>query len=192
MKTSHQIQPINTVALKQVALKSSLETRGVMTLGHQRNWNFVVLGRAPMPDEPVRLGEWLIIPAHQDSSLIPVRTQQRVQAIFAAGLRPKGFVLVHEAPYILPAPSQTGPDIQRTISMPDVTPTLTAAINALGILGKVAVITSGVAALSVAAVFLTSILAIPAALAIGAIVLDPILIAVTEDNYWIEIDRWQN
>jgi hypothetical protein len=25
----------------------------------------------------------------------------------------------------------------------------------------------------------------------GMVMLDPILVAVTEDGYWIEIDRWQ-
>ena len=31
---------------------------------------------------------------------------------------------------------------------------------------------------------------IPAFFLMGAALLDPILITVTEDDYWIEIDRW--
>jgi hypothetical protein len=30
----------------------------------------------------------------------------------------------------------------------------------------------------------------PALLVVGAVVVDPILVAVTEDGYWVEIDRW--
>jgi hypothetical protein len=33
-------------------------------------------------------------------------------------------------------------------------------------------------------------IAIPAALLAGAVMIDPILIAVMEDDTWIEIDRW--
>jgi hypothetical protein len=31
---------------------------------------------------------------------------------------------------------------------------------------------------------------VPAIFMAGAALIDPILIAVTEDDYWIEIDRW--
>ena len=31
---------------------------------------------------------------------------------------------------------------------------------------------------------------IPTAFLTGAALIDPILIAVTEDDYWVEIDRW--
>ncbi|MGD8457024.1 MAG: hypothetical protein PVF83_11605 [Anaerolineales bacterium] len=153
------------------------ETNGLITLGGRRGWDFAVLGRAPMPKKPVRLGDWLIVPAHQDSSEIPKRAMERVQTIFAEGLRPKGFVLVHEAPMLLPAPEEDEPQIAPTPFSP--TPTKPF------IPGLASVLVVGVAALAaIASVIL------PAALLVGAALVDPILIAVTEDDVWIEIDRW--
>ena len=41
------------------------------------------------------------LPAQLDSTHIPARALERVQAIYAVGLRPQGFVVVHEAPPLL-------------------------------------------------------------------------------------------
>ena len=62
--------------------------------------------------------------------------------------------------------------------------------TALGALATLLVVTSGLGILAVALVSLAAILVVPAILVVGAAVVDPILVAVTEDGYWIEIDRW--
>ncbi|MGA7193992.1 MAG: hypothetical protein WBW94_10195 [Anaerolineales bacterium] len=154
-----------------------VETQQLVTLGRRHRWPFQVLGKAPMLQEPVRLGDWLLVPAQEDSSAIPARSLKRIQAIFGAGLRPQGFVLVHEAPKLLKAPAKTKekPIAQPTMSTPAVLPDSTFDIAiALG---------SGIAVLA-SMIFPMLFLVAAAALA------DPILVAVTEDGYWIEIDRW--
>ena len=168
------------------------ETQALLGLGNQRGWDFTVLGRAPMPEEAIRLGEWLIVPAHLDTSPVPTRTVERIQAIFASGLRPKGFVVVHEAPYLLPAPSQVESEFVSPKSRSDLEPALKVTGSVLGVLGTVAVVASGLAILAIGALSVVTLLAIPAALAAGAIALDPMLIAIIDDDCWIEIDRWWN
>jgi len=153
------------------------EVKGLLTLGRQRNWDFNILGQAPLPRQPIHLQDWLIVPAHQDSSQIPARALGRIQAIFAMGLRPKGFVIVHETPKLLPAPELIEPE---PVAVPSNTPGLKPWIT--GLLGAMAV------AIPVAAAVATMI--VPATLAVGAVLVDPILVAVTEDNTWVEIDRW--
>jgi len=171
----------------------SPETRRLVNLSRERGWDCAVLGRAPLPEEPVRLGDWLAVPVDQDSSLVPVRALERVQAIYAAGLRPLGFVLVHEAPGLLPAPEQTGPASWQMPSLPpQLKSALTLAAGALGVLAVGVVAVAGVVVLAVAAIGLAAILAVPLFLVAGAAVVDPILVAVTEDGYWVEIVRWES
>jgi hypothetical protein len=157
----------------------SVESQGLLSLGRQRNWDFKILGQAPLPNQPIHLQEWLIVPAHQDSSHIPARTLERIQAIFAMGLRPKGFVIVHEAPRLLPAPEKVDPE---PAILPSTSPDSKTLVT--GLRGAVGVV------IPVAAAVISMI--VPATIAMGAFLLDPILVAVTEDNTWIEIDRWWN
>ena len=172
---------MNTLAVHPAYPQStpglSVESQGLLSLGRQRNWDFKILGQAPLPYQPIHLQDWLIVPAHQDSSHIPARTLERIQAIFALGLRPKGFVIVHEAPRLLPAPKEVDPE---PTALPSTTPDFKPLVK--GLLGAVSV------AIPVAAAAISMI--VPATIAMGAFLLDPILVAVTEDNTWIEIDRW--
>ena len=178
----------------QVATALSPETRDLLHLGRRRHWEFAVLGRAPLPEAPIRLRDWLIVPAVQDSSVIPDRALERVQAIYADGLRPQGFVVVHEAPLLLAAPK---PATLHSRQMPALTPQLRSTLKmAVGVLGAAAVALAPlvgamvVGALAVLGITLVAALAIPFVL--GVALLDPILVAVTEDGYWVEIDRWWN
>jgi hypothetical protein len=165
------------------------ETRAILALGHEQDWEFAILGKAPLPDQPVRLGDWLIIPAHQDSSQVPARALERIQAIYAAGLRPKGFVLVHEATLALPAPEGV-PYVIPEMPKPRVNRKFIWIAIGLLILGLI--ILPAVVAFVVAALTATASLAVPAVVVVGAAIVDPILVAVTQDGYWIEIDRWWN
>ena len=164
-------------------------TQELLAVARRERWNFQVLGQAAMPQKPVRLGDWLITPAQVDTSPIPLRALTRIQAIFAAGIRPQGFVLVHEAPKLLP--SQTQEKKQATIlAMPqktwkaktgktiDLSEIITTVFSGLGAVLQIV--------LPILAVIFFGVLF---ATANG---LDPILVAVTEDGYWVEIDRWVN
>jgi hypothetical protein len=191
MNVSNQAKSVSTSFVERVAPIVSPQVQQVITLGRQQGWNCSVLGQAPFPSEPVRLEDWLIVPAHQDSSPVPDRALGRVQAIFAAGLRPKGFIVVHEAPMLLPAPAQNQTDTLQMSALPDRhRSVLKVASAGLGVLGTLLVAVSGLAILAMAAISLAALLVVPATLAVGAAVVDPILVAVTEDEYWIEIDRW--
>lgn len=165
---------------------SSPRVQELMTLGRQELWDFAVLGQAPMPTQSIRLGDWLVVPAEQDSSEIPKRALERVQAIFAAGIRPKGFVMVHEAPMLLAAPVDMK-DQESTAQWALDPQTTQKAIDALSFgVSALAKIIAG----TMSAVTAVGTVVIPAIFMTTAGLIDPILIAVTEDNYWVEIDRW--
>ena len=94
---------------------------------------------------------------------------------------------MHEAPKLLSTPPEEKPE---STPIWDELQNLTPTIKWVGgALGTLAVVTLGVGGL-VVAIMAGAALALPAVLVAGAVALDPILIAVTEDDIWIEIDRW--
>lgn len=165
----------------QVHLANSKTTKNLMALGQREGWAFAVLGIAPMPQEPITLSKWRIVPAHLDTSPIPQHAMERIQTIYAQGIRPQGFVVVHELPAQLPAQAPgviegefvTRPGYDFTI---DVNKIVGVGLKAMG-------------AVAIAAVTAVGIV-LPAMFAVGsALLLDPILIAVADD-VWVEVDRW--
>jgi hypothetical protein len=179
----------------------------LMALGRERGWSFEILGRAPLPTEPVQFGDdWLIVPAEQDTSSVPARALHRVRAVYEAGIRPRGFLIVHEVPKQLPTPAP---------ERPERLPTKTASHrvqlmrNASGLTpGGVgtALVAAGGTALAIAARVLSASLVAPVLLLAGVFaVIDPILVCVIDDTcestrehteelagppIWVEIDRW--
>ncbi len=169
----------------QLSTLMSLQTQALVEFGENMGWDPAILGQAPLPQVPVRVGDWLIVPAEQDSSIVPDRAFKRVQALYAAGIQPKGFVLVHEAPALLAAPAQAQPLPTWRAKLPQARETAAMIAKAGGALATAAV----VATLAVVVVGAVVAVALPA-IALAAVAVDPILIAVTDDDYWIEIDRW--
>lgn len=156
----------------------SSDTKQLMVLGEQHRWPFHVLGSAPLPEEPIRLGDWLIVPAEDDPTPIPARTMTRIQAIFAAGLQPKGFVVVHEAPKLLKAPVEPRePNVPQARTVAHITLTPGSTSDALAAFGT--------AMSSMASVIL------PMFVFLAAAIVDPILVVVTQEDLWVEVDRWQ-
>jgi hypothetical protein len=104
-------------------------------------------------------------------------------------LRPRGFVVVHEAPKLLPAPVGHAP---RPLDLAPISTQIKSGLKVAG--AALGVTAAALAGVSVAAVLVVGFLALAAlavpVLAVGAVVVDPILVAVTEDGWWIEIDRW--
>jgi hypothetical protein len=180
-----QVQVMERPAI-QLSTLMGLETKELVKFGDDMGWDLPVLGQAPLPQEPIRAGDWLIVPAEQETSPIPDRAFKRVQAIYMAGHRPKGFVLVHEAPALLAAPPATQkPTGWRTL-LPDSKNTAALAVTAGGVLVASVV----VGALAIAAIGAVIAMTLPVVAVAGAVAVDPILIAVMEDDCWIEIDRW--
>jgi hypothetical protein len=143
----------------------SLQTKQILNLGQRNGWGFTVLGKADLPDRPIHLEKWLIIPAHEDHSSVPKRTLERIQAIYTAGLQPKGFVIVHEAPRYLPGKTEKKTD-------PSGSSTFSSLVAGVGTV------------LSAMAMMIFPVMLL------GLAVLDPIVIAVMDDGNWVEIDRW--
>ena len=134
------------------------QTQLLMNVGYKFNWDFVNLGKAPIPEQPVRAGEWLIVSATEDSSPIPRQTMHRIKTIYQEGIRPLHWVVVHEAPFLLSAPKAD------KAKKPRLLPYL-AILGGLGVWLATTLITT-------------------------AAIVDPILIAITPEYDWIEIDRW--
>jgi len=132
------------------------QTQLLMHIGYKYNWDFVNLGKAPIPEQTVRAGDWLIVSATEDSSRIPRQTMQRIQTIYQEGIRPLHWVMVHEAPCLLSAPKPK----KKTHILPYI-----AILGGLGVWLATTLITT-------------------------AAIVDPILIAITTEYNWIEIDRW--
>jgi hypothetical protein len=161
-------------------------TQQMLSLGRRNGWGFHILGYADLPEKPVHLEKWLIIPAQEDNSPIPKRTMERIQTIFAGGLRPQGFVVVHEAPRTLAEGKQPHMSLclpasktQQTVSQ---TPVESASPSGSSSLSN---LMEGLG--SMLSVFATTIFPM---LFFGLLALDPIVVAVMDDGCWIEIDRW--
>ena len=154
-------------------------TQELLSLGQENGWPVQVLGKAPMVTHPVRAGKWLLVPATIDSTPLPDRTMERLQALYNASIRPQGFVLVHEAPLQLSSPTP----IEEPKKDQQLLRKIGSAALGLGVL------TGSLAAGLVVAV-VGGLLILPAGLLAAAVVIDPILVAVMPDNIWVEIDRW--
>jgi hypothetical protein len=152
----------------------------MIALGEDHRWSFRVLGAAPVPKDPVFTKNWWLVPVEQDSSQIPARALERVQAIYAAGIRPQAFIIAHETSERLPAPKG------RPISRTEVWAHQAAACikTAIQITEEIA---EAVIPIAEAALTAGAVLAIGMA---SMVFVDPCLIAVTEDNVWIQIDYW--
>lgn len=174
---------MNAVALydPHVHLANSKTIKNLMALGQKRSWAFAVLGIAPMPQAPISLPKWRIVPAHLDTAPIPQQAMERIQTIYAEGIRPQGFVVVHELPMQLPA-SVPGVIDGEVVERPGFDFSID--VNKVLDVGLKAVSTIAIAAVTAAGIVL------PAMFAVGsALLLDPILIAVV-DGVWVEVDRW--
>lgn len=155
------------------------QTIQLLTLGQENRWSTRVLGKAPMIKLPIRIQDWLLVPSTMDSTSLPDRAIQRIKALYDAGIRPQGFVLVHEAPLQLKAPTpQEKPKVDKQL------------LKKIGgaAIGLAAITGSLVAAVGVAIV--GGLLILPAGLLAAAVIIDPILVAVMPDDSWVEIDRW--
>ena len=154
------------------------ETRQIFRLAEQKGWDFNLLGQAQLPKELTQLDQWIIVPANQDSSEIPARTYKRIQTLFANGIRPKGFVIVHEAPRLLTAPKPVPQHAAPQVFPPEVEKPKAATSP-----------TDAITSIFSSALFGT-IITVIGALFMGIAMIDPIVVAVMEDNCWVEIDRW--
>jgi hypothetical protein len=196
MNRYQQTESVSSDLVSRFFALANPETRQLLTMGNQHDWDFQMLGAAPMPTEAFRVKEkWLIVPAHEDPTELPAFAMERMKQIFESGIRPKGFVLIHETSMLLHAPA--GVDVEDGHNVNDwQLPAIThdkvkSVLATVGwILAGLAIVI-GTAVLAVAAVALVASLLLPAAIITGAAAgIDPILVAVMDDDVWVEIARW--
>ena len=174
---------VKTAEGRTVAMPLLQQEREIMAVGETNRWPFRVLGVAPVPTVPVFYNRWWLVPAVEDTSLVPAQALQRVQALYQAGIRPKAFIIAHEAPAQI-APPADAPKIPSwegwagRLSQHSKTAAKVVAVTA-GAAAAVVVATVGVAALATLGLGIAS-----------GVLVDPCLIVVTEDDVWILIDSW--
>ena len=132
-----------------------------------------------MLTEPVRIQDWLLVPALEDSTPLPDSCMERIYALYMSGICPQGFVLVHEAPRQLTSPYQAE---KPKMDLEFVKKVGSAALGLAALTGSV------LAGAAIAVV--GGLLILPTGLLAAAVIIDPNLVAVMPDNTWVEIDRW--
>lgn len=157
-----------------------IDTQRLLMVAQENHWSTQVLGKAPMLCQPVRIKKWLLVPATMDSTALPDKTMQCLHIIYEEGIRPQGFVMVHEAPMQLKGSA----DPQKPKLDKEVLRKVGGAALGLGILSGSLVVAAGIAVLG-------SLLILPAGLLAAVALIDPILVAVMPDSTWVEIDRWE-
>lgn len=178
IKDSTQVQLNNLNSQERVFVQA----QELISFGKARGWRFSEMGTAPVPSGPVIVGKWLLVPEHMDESILPISAAQKIQAIRAAGMRPRGYVIAHEIPEekgeILKEKSETHKN--SVIPNPE-TPESNSKVD-----------DSGGGLLEGVKSILRKLPIILPVLFIGSLLLlDPILIAITDDYTWIEIERWK-
>ena len=169
----------------------SAEVSQFASLGRRFSGGFRPIGSACMLERPVFVDGWWLVPMGEDSSAIPRRACRRVEAIYAAGLRPKGFILAHEAPPVLGDVSEAGEKTQATHPGLEqltrgVRGQLSGALSKESLVGTVApLVLKGLLGVLGAAATVIGFCGV-----LAVVALDPVLIAVTEDGHWVEVDRW--
>ena len=158
------------------------QERELASLGANRNWPFRVLGIAPVPTTAVYHNNWWLVPVAEDHSQIPARALERVRAIYEAGIRPKAFVIVHEAPAQLPAPANLPKVSRLDVWSRQMTQHTITAIKVVGTVIATVVVPLMLATLGAGLLLSLGL--------VGAVLTDPCLIVVTEDDVWIQIDYW--
>lgn len=185
----------------------SAETKELVTFGQKRYWQEIgYLGNAPMPTETVNLGDWLLEPAHLSQRPVPGWVLGRVKATHEAGFRPR-WVLAHEVTNLLPPPPKPEKKLWRDVVRPGLvaakpkvaaigTAMLKTSEKALPVVWEVTKVAAK-ATLTTAAVVGTGVAGVVAtatvgafAAAVAAMAVDPVLVAVMDDNSWICVAYW--
>jgi hypothetical protein len=178
-QTQANVKPTHTVVGSRAA--------DLVAFGRSLGWGFPVLGHAPVPTIPIHINGWLIVPAHLDNTPLPAQAQERMNAIQAAGIRPQAWLVIHEAPPLLAPPKvETGESPAKKWFTPTKQRKTKQVLKTTGSAVGVAAIASG----ALAFIAVAAALVVPIALLAGVVMIDPILVAVSSDGFWVEIDRW--
>ncbi|MDO8673973.1 MAG: hypothetical protein Q7O66_21390 [Dehalococcoidia bacterium] len=189
-------------------------TKSVLTLLERRQeltFPVVVLGQSQAPIFPMQVGPWWMEPLTRETKL-PARAEKRLQALLATGVKAKAVVLFHEIPTATKRrPSRLERNLRQAVStsvrslqqeLPVKVEQAGRAANQLFYRTATAtqknapvvarsLLKMGVVALPIIAAVVLGTLSITATIAAAALH-DPCLVLVTQDGYWIEVDRWDD
>lgn len=172
-------------------------TRSARQLSERVGFRLHLMGHSHAPITPQRVGAWWVEPLHNYEAL-PPRARYRLQSLLSSGLQPKAVVLFHELPQFM---EQQDSGISTLVNEADrLRYRIPEMIEALSVnvakklplvgalLWRVGLVLLPMVVLSLGVLVAG---ATTAAVAVGsAIALDPCLVVVTVDGYWIEVDRW--
>jgi hypothetical protein len=187
LRVSTRIDPFR----RRVWPSISRQTNDLLELSRERGFGFRVLGQAPLIKEELYTGDWWIRPIEKETYPIPDHAINKAMAVYQAGINPKGWLIAHEVPKMLVSGRTENPMPWWRRWLLGLTARPLLLIGAGVGVALVAPFVFGLL-LQVAAGIVAA-LALPLALLglAGAALADPVLIAVTEDDYWVEVDRWK-
>jgi hypothetical protein len=149
------------------------------------------IGRSSASVIPQLVGDWWVQPLTPETYL-PARAEARLNQVFEAGIKPKAVVVFYELPgkaepsKVSQVGQQVGQQLSRFASVDVPAAALRAGQLAKqhgpGVL-RMAAIGAGVVLTGMGLIALAGITA-------AVSVTDPCLVIVTEDGYWLEVDRW--
>ena len=172
-------------------------TRSARQLSERVGFRLHLMGHSQAPIAPQRVGAWWMEPLHNYEAL-PPRARYRLESLLSTGLQPKAVVLFHELPQFT---EQQDFGISTLVDKTDrlryqIPETLEAfSANVArklplvgGLLWRAGLVVLPLVVLSLGILVAG---ATTAAAAVGtAVAIDPCLVVVTVDGYWIEVDRW--
>lgn len=129
-------------------------------LGNRQHWRFRVIGQGEVPTEPSYRDQWWFEPVTET-----MHGKDRLDALRRAGVRFKGMLIAHEAPRLLTAPKDSDFKINPSI------PASQSSMDGL-------------------AERLAMGLALLVGFAFQAMLSDPALIVILEDQTWLELATW--
>ena len=139
-----------------------------------------ILGQSLAPVLPQQVGNWWLEPL-TPATILPARAQRRLQAVLAAGVVPRAVVVFHELPATPPAqfPVARRHAVMLARTLPPMAVAVErSALRLLPVLGWLLI-----AAIRALLLGLTAVVA-------ALVLVDPCLVVVTEEGWWLEVDRW--
>ena len=172
-------------------------TRSARQLSERAGFRLHLMGHSQAPIAPQRVGAWWMEPL-RDYEALPPRARYRLESLLSTGLQPKAVVLFHELPqsreqqnsWISTLVNEAG---RLRYQIPETVEAFSAIVaeklpSAGALLWRVGLLILPLVVLSLGILVAG---ATTAAAAVGtAVAIDPCLVVVTADGYWIEVDRW--
>ena len=90
ISNNRSISSANTASISQPI---SFQTQQILSLGRRNGWGFTMLGKADLPGQSIHLEKWLIVPAHEDRTPVPMRTLDESEPSTPQDCDPKGLSL---------------------------------------------------------------------------------------------------